>query len=370
MKILISGYNGFLGKHLLRSLKFHPSNFDIGFLNKDDFKSFKILSKKISKNDIIFHFAGVNRDSSDEIVYQKNNEINNCMCSALQNISFKGKLIFTSSTQEKLETFYGKAKKEARIKFKKQSKELGYNFYGIKAPNIFGPFCRPNYNSFIATFSYQILNKKTPEIINDKEVELLYVSDFINSCIKLIEEKTNKKFELLNQKRIKVSEILSVLLNFNNLYIKKNQIPTISSYFELCLFNTFRSHINMKTHFPVKYQEFSDSRGFFVETARFFSEGQSSVSFTKKGAIRGNHLHTRKIERFSVVQGKAIIKLRETLSDYVYHFKLDGDKPSFIDIPIWYTHNIENIGEEDLITVFWINEHYDENDSDTFIEKV
>ena len=96
----------------------------------------------------------------------------------------------------------------------------------------------------------------------------------------------------------------------------------------------------MKTHFPVKYQVFSDSRGFFVETARFFSEGQSSVSFTKKGAIRGNHLHTRKIERFSVFQGKAIIKLRETLSDYVYHFELDGDKPSFIDIPIWYTQHI------------------------------
>ena len=318
MKILISGYNGFLGKHLLRSLKFHPSNFDIGYLNKNDFKSSEILSKKISKNDIIFHFAGVNRDSSDEIVYQKNIEINNCLYSALQNISFKGKLIFTSSTQEKLETFYGKAKKEARIKYKKQSKELGYNFYGIKAPNIFGPFCRPNYNSFIATFSDQILNKKTPEIINDKEVELLMYQILLPLVLSFIEEKTNKKFELLNQKRIKVSEILSILMNFNNLYIKQNQIPTISSYFELCLFNTFRSHINMKKHFPVIYQEFSDSRGSFVETARFFLRANHLFHLQKKGAIRGNHLHTRKIERFSVVQGKAIIKLRENFYLMMY----------------------------------------------------
>ena len=370
MKILISGYNGFLGKHLLRSLKFHPSNFHIEYLSKNDFKSPTSLSNKISKDDIIFHFAGINRDTTDQIVYKKNIEINNCMYSALENVSFKGRLIFTSSTQEELETFYGKAKKEARIKFERQSKVLGYNFYGIITPNLFGPFCKPNYNSFIATFSDMILNNKLPKITLDKEVDLLYVSDFIDSCVNLIEKNTDIKFHLKKPKRVKVSEILSMLINFNNLYIQKNQIPTISSYFELCLFNTFRSHINFKKHFPVKYQEHTDSRGSFVETARFFSGGQSSVSFTKKGEIRGNHLHTRKIERFSVIQGKASIKLRETLSDIVHDFKLNGNKPSFIDIPIWYTHSIENIGEEDLITIFWINEHYDDADSDTYLEKV
>ena len=370
MKILISGHNGFIGRHLVRILKFQKSRIEISFLDKNDFKSSDLLSKKISKNDIIFHLAAINRHPNEELVYKNNIKINNLLHSALDDISFKGKLIFTSSTQERLKTFYGKAKKEARIKFKKQSKRLNYKFYGIIAPNIFGPFCKPNYNSFIATFSNHLINNKTPKITDDKEVDLLYVHDFVDSCVKLIDNKSDNFFNLRETKRIKVSKVLSMLINFNETYVNNNKIPAIDSYFDLCLFNTFRSYLDIKKHFPLKYINHSDSRGSFIETARFFSQGQSSVSITKKGEIRGNHLHTRKIERFSVIKGKASIKLRETLSDTVYDFNLDGDKPSYIDIPIWHTHSVENIGDEDLIIIFWINEHYDETNSDTYLEKV
>jgi UDP-2-acetamido-2,6-beta-L-arabino-hexul-4-ose reductase len=370
LKILISGHNGFIGRHLLRKLKFHNSNVEINFLDKNDFKSSLSLKKKISTNDIIFHFASVNRHNNQQLVYIKNIEINNLLHSALEEISFKGKLIFTSSTQEILKTHYGKAKKESRIKFEKQSKRLNYKFYGIIAPNIFGPFCKPNYNSFIATFSDQLIKNKLPEIKEDNEVELLYVSDFVDSCINLIEKNKDKTFTLKYTKRIKVSKVLSMLTNYNNLYLKNDQIPSINSYFDLCLFNTFRSYINLKKRYPIKYLNHIDERGSFIETSKFFSQGQSSVSTTRKEVVRGNHLHTRKIERFSVIKGKASIKLRETLSDIVYKFTLDGNEPSYIDIPIWYTHSIENIGDEDLITIFWINEHYNEADSDTFLEKV
>ena len=136
MKILISGHNGFVGKHLLRKLKFLDSNYNIEFLSRSDFKSLASLVKKISSDDIIFHLAGVNRDINEEEVFNKNNEINGLLYSALEKVQFKGKLLFTSSTQEELDTLYGKAKKDARLKFIQQSNSLNYLFYGIITPNV------------------------------------------------------------------------------------------------------------------------------------------------------------------------------------------------------------------------------------------
>ena len=147
-------------------------------------------------------------------------------------------------------------------------------------------------------------------------------------------------------------------------------MPNVSLHFDLCLFNTFRSYIEINSFYPRKHQEFIDNRGVFSELARSFSEGQTSYSITKKGEIRGNHFHTRKIERFSIIKGKAKIQLREILSEEVLEFIIDGSHPTYVDMPICYTHNIQNIGDEDLITVFWINEHYKEDTSDTYLENV
>ncbi len=370
MKILVSGHNGFVGRHLLRKLKCLDSNYKIDFLTKSDFKSSAILANKISPDDIIFHFAGVNRDINEELVYKKNMELNQLLYSVLEEIKFKGKLLFTSSTQEQSNSLYGKAKKDARLKFKEQSNLLGYHFYGIITPNIFGPFCRPNYNSFIATFSYMIINGEMPKIEDDRDVSLIYVGDFIKEIIKILD--SDNLLEISNTLiyEYKVREILNRLNSFNNLYIKAGQMPKVNSHFDLCLFNTFRSYIDHKNFFPKKYQGFKDGRGLFSELIRSFSEGQTSYSITKQDQIRGNHFHTRKIERFSVIKGKARIQLREVLSEEKLEFILDGEIPSYIDMPVWYTHNIKNIGKEDLITIFWINEHYEEDTSDTYLENV
>lgn len=370
MKILISGHNGFIGKHLLRKLKCVELDYEMEFLTRLDFKSPYSLAKKISSNDIIFHFAGVNRDIDEKEVFNKNSEINETLYLALEEVKFKGKLIFTSSTQEDTESLYGKAKKDARLKFDKQSNTLGYFFNGIITPNIFGPFCKPNYNSFIATFSHKILNKEIPKVNKNKSVSLIYIGDFIDLIINAIYN--NDPIKINNEliQTFKVKEILNKLNNFNDSYILKGHIPHLESYFDLCLFNTFRSYIEYEKFFPINHQIHIDGRGLFSELTRSFSEGQTSYSVTKKGIIRGNHFHTRKIERFSVVSGKAKISLREVLSEKKIEFFLDGDRPSYVDMPIWYTHNIENIGDEDLITMFWINEHYNEDSPDTYLENV
>ena len=168
----------------------------------------------------------------------------------------------------------------------------------------------------------------------------------------------------------KVSEILDLLENYKKEYFAKGIIPALNTKFELNLFNTFRCYIDVKNHNPVKFVQHTDPRGTFVEVIRLGVGGQVSFSTTVPGITRGNHYHTRKIERFAVIKGKALIQLRKIGTDEVLDFYLDGDEPSYVDMPIWYTHNIKNIGDEVLYTNFWINEFFDVNDPDTYFENI
>ena len=168
----------------------------------------------------------------------------------------------------------------------------------------------------------------------------------------------------------KVSEILELLNGYKENYFEKGIFPNLNDPFELNLFNTFVCYIDHEKFFPFYLKQNNDDRGTYVETVKMNSGGQISFSTTKPGITRGNHYHTRKAERFAVIKGKARIELRRTGTDKVLTFNLDGEKPSFVDMPVWYTHNITNIGSEDVYTIFWINEHYNQDDPDTFFEKV
>jgi dTDP-4-dehydrorhamnose 3,5-epimerase-like enzyme len=168
----------------------------------------------------------------------------------------------------------------------------------------------------------------------------------------------------------KVSEILSLLQYFRKSYQDDGEIPVLANDFEHKLFNTYRCYMDLTSYFPKKFLQHADNRGAFVEIARQGIPGQTSFSTTLPGITRGNHFHTRKIERFAVIKGKALIQLRRIGSEEVYDFYLCGDEPAYVDMPIWYTHNIKNIGEDILYTIFWINEPFDSNDPDTYFEIV
>jgi UDP-2-acetamido-2,6-beta-L-arabino-hexul-4-ose reductase len=176
-------------------------------------------------------------------------------------------------------------------------------------------------------------------------------------------------FPHTHTKEIKVSEILEILKNYKEQYFENGVIPQIKNSFELALFNTFRTYFP-NDKFPFMFTENIDERGSFVEIIRANVSGQFSYSTTKPGITRGEHYHTRKIERFAVINGKAKIELRRIGTDDVIIYLVDGSKPSFVDMPIWTTHNITNIGDTDLYTLFWINEPYDPEDPDTYYEKV
>ena len=228
-----------------------------------------------------------------------------------------------------------------------------------------------NNNSFIATFCHKLTHGETAVIDSDGEVKLIYVGQLVNEIISKINSGENDfQYEVPHTSVNKVSEILSKLENFKTKYFENGEIPELVTSFDYNLFNTFRCYFDIASHYPVKFTQHTDPRGAFVEVIRLGIGGQCSFSTTVPGITRGNHFHTRKIERFAVIKGKALIQLRKIDSDEVLDFYLDGTEPAYVDMPIWYTHNIKNIGEEDLYTIFWINEPYDPADPDTYFVEV
>ena len=214
-------------------------------------------------------------------------------------------------------------------------------------------------------------HNETPTIAVDGELKLIYVGELVEAIVsEMRSAKSQAEMIVPYTATATVSQILTLLEKYRSEYQEKGIIPSIATTFELNLFNTFRCYMDLKKHFPVSFVEHTDDRGSFVEIIRLGVGGQVSFSTTVPGITRGNHYHTRKIERFAVIKGKALIQLRRIGTDEVLDFYLDGENPSYVDMPIWYTHNIKNIGDEVLYTNFWINEFYDPNDPDTYFENV
>ena len=370
MKIGITGQNGFIGYHLTQTIKYKHSNYTLVPFERSFLNDSKALGSFVSSCDVIVHLAGVNRSETDEQVYVDNIKINSLLKKALIGVNFKGHLLFASSSQENGNSLYGKAKKESREFLEKTINSLEGKFTGLIIPNVFGPFCKPNYNSFIATFCSKILNNETPEVIQDTNVPLLYVGNLIEQILEVIRDPKGSLIEIQPDLNIKVTEVLGLLNSFKDSYLISNTIPSLQTPFELKLFNTFRSYFDLENKYPSLLEKHSDQRGFFSEIIRTDIGGQFSYSTTLPGITRGNHFHTRKIERFIVIGGKAKISLRKIGSTEVNEYLLDGEKPSYVDMPIWYTHNITNIGTTTLITAFWINEPYNSEDADTYFENV
>jgi UDP-2-acetamido-2,6-beta-L-arabino-hexul-4-ose reductase len=324
----------------------------------------------VSNCDIIVHLAGLNRHSEESTIYETNVALAVKLVDSFNSTSFKGQVIFSSSIQEERKNTFGNSKKVARELFANWAGQSNGTFHGLIVPNVFGSFGKPFYNSVISTFCHELVNFESPKIETDAKLNLIYINDLVKKIIILFHTKTNVNITIDYTDTYKVSEILAILIKFKKMYFENGQIPSFNNQFEINLFNTFRSYFNLNAHYPIKYKNNIDERGNFVEIIRLEIGGQVSFSTTKKGVIRGNHFHTRKIERFSVIKGKALIQLRKIGTAEVINYYLSGEEPAYVDMPIWYTHNIKNIGEEELYTIFWINEFYDANDPDTYFEKV
>ena len=263
MKIGITGQNGFIGYHLFQTIKYIYSDYSLVPFQKSFFENEKVLAAFVSSCDVIVHLAGVNRAETEEEVYHANMKLNSVLNKALIEAKFNGHLLFASSSQENGDSLYGKAKKEARVLLEGTIHSLGGKFSGLIIPNIFGPFCKPNYNSFVATFCVKIINDKETKIIQDANVPLLYVGNLVEQILQVIEEPKVALVELQPDIVLKVSQVLSLLETFKKDYLDSNTIPSLQTPFELQLFNTFRSYIDMDQINPVPIVAHTDERGFF-----------------------------------------------------------------------------------------------------------
>jgi UDP-2-acetamido-2,6-beta-L-arabino-hexul-4-ose reductase len=371
IRIGITGQNGFVGSHLYNTLGLNPEKYERINFEKEYFENAEKLDRFVKNCDVIVHLAAMNRHPDPEVIYHQNVELVTQLIDSLVRTNSKAHVLFSSSSQEERDNLYGKSKKEGRRLLADWATNQGGKFSGLIIPNVFGSFGQPHYNSFIATFCHQLCHGENPVIDFDGEVKLIYVGELVEEILnKIHQEETQNEYVVPFTASIKVSEVLQKLTNYKSLYFDKGEIPELHSNFDLQLFNTFRCSFEMATHYPVKLTQNIDPRGAFVEVIRLGIGGQCSFSTTVPGITRGNHFHTRKIERFTVIKGNALIQLRKIGTKEVLDFYLDGNDPAYVDMAIWYTHNIKNIGEEELLTIFWINEPYNEADPDTYFETV
>ena len=380
IKVGITGQPGFVGTHLYNTLGLQPDKFErIPF--EDAFFSDETKLKEFVKScDSIVHLAAMNRHNDPEVLYQTNIGLVKQLIEACEATNATPHILFSSSTQEERDNLYGKSKKEGRELFQKWANKNNAKFTGLIIPNVYGPFGNPYYNSVVATFCHQLTHNEIPKIDVDGEIKLIYVGELVQHFINNItRHRVAQSLDpvlhcetilIPHTAEIKVSGLLQKLTSFKENYLDKGILPNLDNSFDKNLFNTFLCYIDHASFFPFHLKLNTDNRGSFVETIKLNSGGQVSFSTTVPGITRGNHFHTRKAERFAVIKGKARIDIRRIGTGKVISFDLDGREPSFVDMPIWYTHNITNIGEEELYTIFWINEHFDESDQDTYFEKV
>jgi UDP-2-acetamido-2,6-beta-L-arabino-hexul-4-ose reductase len=368
IKVGITGQAGFVGTHLFNYLGLKPEIERIPF-QKNFLDNPKDLEHFVSNCDVIVHLAAMNRHADTQFIYDTNIALVEKLIQACNQTKSNPHIIFSSSTQEEAENPYGKSKKLGRELLEQWAQNTGAKTTALVIPNVFGPFGKPFYNSVVATFCYQLTHGELPTINTDSSVKLIYVNELIEEIYQTITQKTFGRKVINHTKEIKVSEILALLNTYKTEYLEKGTFPSLEQDFEKSLFNTFRCYIPLN-HYPFHLKKNTDNRGTFVEIARANTSGQFSFSTTHPGITRGNHFHTRKAERFAVIQGKALIQLRKIDTDEVIDYYLDGENPSFVDMPIWHTHNIKNIGDQDLITLFWINEPFDQANPDTYFVNV
>jgi UDP-2-acetamido-2,6-beta-L-arabino-hexul-4-ose reductase len=371
IKIGITGQAGFIGTHLYNYFGLKKDEI-LRIPFKDDFFSdSKSLEDFVSQCDVVVHLAALNRHNDPKTIYNTNIELVTRLINAFDATGSKPHVIFSSSIQEERDNIFGQSKREGRELLAAWAEKNSALFTGLLIPNVFGPFGNPFYNSVVATFSHQLSHNENPSVEIDATLKIIYINDLVSIIHKIIiNRESNSIYYVPYNREIKVTEILFALKKFKSLYFENGIIPDLNDNFEKNLFNTFLCYLNIEEHFPVKLKQSTDERGSFVETIKLNSGGQVSFSTTKAGVTRGNHFHTRKAERFAVIRGKALIQLRRIGTDKILNFELDGNEPAYVDMPVWYSHNITNIGDDDLYTIFWINETYNPDDPDTYFEKV
>lgn len=369
MNILITGAKGFVGKNLVAELRRKRS--DCIFEYDIDTQP-HLLELYCKEADFVFHLAGVNRPK-DQSEYMKGNfGFTTVLLGALKKFNNRCPVMLSSSIQAKLTNPYGISKKAGEDLLFEYSAETCANVLVYRFPNIFGKWCRPNYNSAVATFCHNIANG-LPIEIHDPEtlMDLVYIGDVIDELILALDGRCNKRGDFCEVPvfySIKLGEIVKLLYSFKE--SRGNlQVPDLSDGLTKKLYSTFLSYLpGDQFSYPLTMRV--DQRGSFAEFLKTPDRGQVSVNISRPGIIKGNHWHTTKQEKFLVVSGKGVIRFRKIDVVEILEYYVSGDQLEVVDIPPGYTHHIENLGGVDMVTIIWASELYDPERPDTIYLEV
>lgn len=364
MKVLITGSEGFVGKNLLVHLREKKEIEIITFTRSDEIQS---LDSKVAQSDFIFHLAGVNRPKDPTEFTQGNADLTEVLCQSIRKTKRNIPVVYTSSIQAELDNAYGKSKFEAESHLQKLEQETKNTVLIYRLPNVFGKWAKPNYNSAVATFCYNILND-LPVQVNDANavINLVYVDDVVSSFLDVMNGGSFKKVEPVYQ--ITVGELKNQITSFKE---SKNTHITerVGTGLTRALYSTYISYFT-PDQFQYPLVKHEDPRGVFVEMLKSKDSGQFSFFTAHKGVTRGGHYHHTKTEKFLVIKGKARYCFRHLLTNERFEIISTGDQPMVVEtIPGW-THDITNVGEEEMVVMLWANEIFDREKPDTYASKV
>lgn len=369
MKILVTGAKGFVGKNLVCQLK------NLGFEDVYEFDQDSYVSDldKYTKDcEFVFHLAGVNRPQNADEFMTGNFGLTSDLLAYLQKNNNSCPIVLSSSIQASLDNPYGKSKKAGEDLLFDYAKKNNVQVYIYRFPNLYGKWSRPNYNSVIATFCYNIA-RNLPITINDREVtlHLCYIDDVVEELINCLNGKPYKDGEFCRVQKedeTTLGRIADTIQSFRDNRESKG-VPNVGEHLEKCLYSTYLSFLPEDGFsYPLKMNV--DNRGSFTEIIKTMDRGQFSVNISKPGITKGNHWHNTKNEKFLVVSGHCLIRFRKIGEDKVFTYDVSGEKLEVVDIPCGYTHNITNIGEEDSVTFMWCNECFDPENPDTYYLEV
>lgn len=369
MQLLVTGSEGFLGKNLLAQLKNEGFN-DIKTHNSSN--TDKELESSVKSADFIFHLAGVNRTQNTDDFYKGNGTLTKEIVAILEKNNLKTPILLSSSIQAGLENDYGKSKKEAETTVFEYSNNTGTKVHVYRLKNLFGKWSKPNYNSVVATFCYN-LSRNIPLQVNDPsaELDLCYVDDVIASFLSSLKDDSKRegKYSIVKTSyQITLGKLSEKLQDFHD-NRETLVMPSLKEQFDRDLYATYLSYLP-ENEFSYFLKKNTDDRGWLSEFIKSKDNGQIFISTTKPGITRGNHWHNTKVEKFLVIRGSGRLQFRNVNNDEIIEYFVDGEKPEVVDIPAGYTHNISNVGTNEMITLFWASEIFDQKKPDTYYEGV
>lgn len=367
--VLVTGSDGFIGKNLIAQLALEDKTQVVTFTKSNTSTE---LSSAVLKADFIFHLAGVNRPKDESEFTSGNAGLTQEILDILMQNNKKTPLLLASSVQSALDNPYGVSKKSAEDAVLTYSKATGAATYIYRLPNVFGKWCKPNYNSVVATFCHNIARNLDITIKDAAtKLTLVYIDDVVDGFVKTaVELPTLQPDDFCSIDRtftITLGELSAKLYALRD--SRDSLLMPALTTFDRFLYATFTSYFET-TEFGYSLVTKRDDRGWLAEFIKSESFGQTFISRTKPGISRGNHWHHTKIEKFLVVDGQAEIKFRKLNTSEVLTYKVDGNDLRVLDIPAGYVHSITNVGETDLLTLFWADEVFDPQKPDTHYEGV